>query len=181
MTIFPDHAALDYDDRIVRLVPGYPLSLDLMACMLATCLNGPCRILVPGCGTGAEVLALAREADVMVDNYRPGVLRRYGVGYDDVKTMNPRIIYCAISGYGHSDAARTPQGAYDHVIQALTGMTMLSGMEGDPPLKAGFPVIDADTPASSSRASRSLPVARHFRRRASASISAVLSLRGPRP
>lgn len=59
MTIFPDHAALDYDDRIVRLVPGYPLSLDLMACMLATRFNGPCRILVPGCGTGAEVLALA--------------------------------------------------------------------------------------------------------------------------
>lgn len=93
----------------------------------------------------AEVLALARESDVMVDNYRPGVLRRYGVGYDDVRTINPRIIYCAISGYGHSDATRTSQGAYDHVIQALTGMTMLSGIEGDPPLKAGFPVIDAAT------------------------------------
>lgn len=59
MTIFPDHAALDYDDRIVRLVPGYPLAVDLMACILAPCFSGPCRILVPGCGTGTEMLALA--------------------------------------------------------------------------------------------------------------------------
>jgi len=93
----------------------------------------------------AEVLALARDADVMVDNYRPGVLRRYGLGYDDVKAVNSRIIYCAISGYGYSDRARMPQGAYDHVIQAFTGMTMLAGNEGDPPLKTGFPVIDAAT------------------------------------
>ena len=91
------------------------------------------------------MLALAREADVMVDNYRPGVLRRHGLGYDDVKAVNPRIVYCAISGYGYSDPARTPHGAYDHVIQALTGMTMLAGTEGDPPVKTGFPVIDAAT------------------------------------
>jgi crotonobetainyl-CoA:carnitine CoA-transferase CaiB-like acyl-CoA transferase len=93
----------------------------------------------------AEVLDLARDADIMVDNYRPGVLRRHGLGYDDVKAVNPRIIYCAISGYGYSDPARAPHGAYDHVIQALTGMTLLAGTEGDPPLKTGFPVIDAAT------------------------------------
>lgn len=93
----------------------------------------------------AEVLALAAAADVMVDNYRPGVLKRHGLGYDDVKAVNPRIIYCAISGYGYSDPARTSRGAYDHVIQALTGMTMLGGTEGDPPIKTGFPVIDAAT------------------------------------
>lgn len=93
----------------------------------------------------AGVLALVREADVMVDNYRPGVLARHGLGYEDVKTVNPRIIYCAISGYGYSDPARTPHGAYDHVVQALTGMTMLAGVEGDPPLKTGFPVVDAAT------------------------------------
>lgn len=93
----------------------------------------------------AEVLALARDADVMVDNYRPGVLRRHGLGHDDIKRINPRIIYCAISGYGYSDPSRTPRGAYDHVIQALTGMTMLSGKDGDAPVKTGFPVIDAAT------------------------------------
>jgi crotonobetainyl-CoA:carnitine CoA-transferase CaiB-like acyl-CoA transferase len=73
------------------------------------------------------------------------VLRRYGLGYEDVKAVNPRIVYCAISGYGYSDPARTPHGAYDHVIQALTGMTMMAGVEGDPPVKTGFPVVDAAT------------------------------------
>lgn len=98
------------------------------------------------CDVGrAEVLALAREADVMVDNYRPGVLQRYQLGYEDVKAVNPRIVYCAISGYGYSDPERTARGAYDHVIQALTGMTMLAGIDGGPPVKTGFPVIDAAT------------------------------------
>ena len=92
-----------------------------------------------------EVRALARDADVMVDNYRPGVLSRQGLGYEDVKAVNPRIVYCAISGYGYTNPACTPYGAYDHVIQALTGMTMLAGSEGDPPVKTGFPVVDAAT------------------------------------
>jgi crotonobetainyl-CoA:carnitine CoA-transferase CaiB-like acyl-CoA transferase len=93
----------------------------------------------------AEVLDLARHSDVMVDNYRPGVLRRHGLDYESVRSVNPRIVYCAISGYGHGDPARTSRGAYDHVIQALTGMTMLAGAEGDPPVKTGFPVVDAAT------------------------------------
>jgi crotonobetainyl-CoA:carnitine CoA-transferase CaiB-like acyl-CoA transferase len=96
------------------------------------------------CGR-AEVLALARDADVMVDNYRPGVLRRHGLGYEDIRAVNPRIIYCAISGYGYGDPVRASWGAYDHVIQAFTGMTMLAGSEGDPPVKTGFPVVDAAT------------------------------------
>jgi len=93
----------------------------------------------------ARVQALAREADVLVDNYRPGVLERKGLGYEAVRELNPRIVYCAISGYGHANAATKERGAYDHVIQALTGMTMLAGEEGDPPLKIGFPVVDAAT------------------------------------
>jgi len=93
----------------------------------------------------ARVLARAREADVLVDNYRPGVLERHGLGYEAVRALNPRIVYCAISGYGHASATHRERGAYDHVIQALTGMTMLAGEEGDPPLKIGFPVVDAAT------------------------------------
>jgi crotonobetainyl-CoA:carnitine CoA-transferase CaiB-like acyl-CoA transferase len=81
----------------------------------------------------------------MVDNYRPGVLRRHGLGYESVGRVNPAIVYCAISGYGYGDPARTSRGAYDHVVQALTGMTMLAGSEGDPPVKTGFPVVDAAT------------------------------------
>ena len=93
----------------------------------------------------AEVLEIAAGCDVMVDNYRPGVLERHGLGFEAVRALNPRIVYCAISGYGYSDPARVGQGAYDHVVQALTGMTMLAGNEGDPPVKTGYPVIDAAT------------------------------------
>lgn len=93
----------------------------------------------------AALLEMACSADVLVDNYRPGVLLRHGLGYEDVRALNPRIVYCAISGYGYADPQRTGQGAYDHVIQALTGMTMLAGQPGDPPVKVGFPVVDAAT------------------------------------
>lgn len=93
----------------------------------------------------AEVLALARAADIVVDNYRPGVLQRHGLGYEALKSINPRIVYCAISGYGYGDPARTEHGAYDHVIQALSGMTMMAGNDGDPPVKIGFPVVDTLT------------------------------------
>jgi crotonobetainyl-CoA:carnitine CoA-transferase CaiB-like acyl-CoA transferase len=92
-----------------------------------------------------EVLALARDSDVFMDNYRPGTLDRHGLGYEAIKAVNPRIVYCAISGYGYSNPEMTPRGAYDHVIQALTGMAMLAGNEGDPPIKTGFPVVDAAT------------------------------------
>lgn len=93
----------------------------------------------------ARVLEMARTCDVMVDNYRPGVLERHGLGYDAVRALNPGVVYCAISGYGYGDPARTGLGAYDHIVQALTGMTMLAGQPGDPPVKTGFPVIDAAT------------------------------------
>lgn len=100
---------------------------------------------IAGSAAREALLPLLREADVMVDNYRPGVLRRHGLGYEDVKAINPRIVYCAISGYGYSEPSLSARGAYDHVIQALTGMTMLAGVEGDPPIKTGFPVVDAAT------------------------------------
>lgn len=113
-----------------------------------TALNADKEVLSCDLGTPeglSRLQALAREADVLVDNYRPGVLERWGLGYEAVRRANPRIVYCAISGYGHGDPALRERGAYDHVIQALTGMTMLAGGEGDPPLKVGFPVVDAAT------------------------------------
>ena len=59
MTVFPDHAAVDYDERIENLVPGYALALALFGCTLAGRINPQGTILVPGCGTGSEILALA--------------------------------------------------------------------------------------------------------------------------
>ncbi len=88
------------------------------------------------------VRALATTADVFIENFRPGVVAKYGLDYDSIKAVKPDIIYCSISGYGQS-GEWSGRGAYDHVIQALTGMMMMSGDSPDaPPLKVGFPVID---------------------------------------
>lgn len=92
----------------------------------------------------SAALELAREADVFVDNFRPGSLERHGLGYEAVAKVNPRIIYCSISGFGRS-GPWSDRAAYDHVVQAMTGMAMMAGREGDDPIKTGFPVIDAAT------------------------------------
>lgn len=92
---------------------------------------------------GAELLrTLAASADVFIENFRPGVVARYGLDYAHIKAIRPDIVYCSISGFGQQ-GEWSQRGAYDHVVQALTGMMMMSG-EGDdtPPIKVGFPVID---------------------------------------
>jgi crotonobetainyl-CoA:carnitine CoA-transferase CaiB-like acyl-CoA transferase len=90
----------------------------------------------------ARALQEARACDVFLDNLRPGVLQRFGLGYDAERRINPRIVYCSVSGFGGSGPwAGRP--AYDHVVQAATGMAMLGGREGDPPSKVGFPAVDA--------------------------------------
>lgn len=84
--------------------------------------------------------ALAADADVFVDNLRPGVLEARGLGATALMGASPRLIYCAISGFGQASAGRP---AYDHVVQAATGMTLATGSAGEPPTKIGFPLIDA--------------------------------------
>ena len=92
---------------------------------------------------GADaVRALAQTADVFIENFRPGVVAKYGLHYDALRTVKPNVIYCSISGYGQQ-GEWSGRGAYDHVVQALTGMMMMSGESpDDPPVKVGFPVID---------------------------------------
>jgi crotonobetainyl-CoA:carnitine CoA-transferase CaiB-like acyl-CoA transferase len=90
----------------------------------------------------AALLDYARGADVFIENFRPGVVERLGLGYDVVRAVNPGIVYVSISGYGQ-EGEWSDRGAYDHVVQALTGMMSLQGNEDDPPVKVGFPVIDA--------------------------------------
>jgi crotonobetainyl-CoA:carnitine CoA-transferase CaiB-like acyl-CoA transferase len=90
------------------------------------------------------LLDLARDADVFIENFRPGTADRLGLGYSAVRAINPRIIYLSISGYGQ-EGAWSSFGAYDQVVQALTGMMMANGEEDGPPTKVGFPVIDMAT------------------------------------
>jgi len=88
------------------------------------------------------VLDLARTADVFIENFRPGVVRRCGLDYESVRRVKPDIVYCSISGYGQQ-GEWSGRGAYDHVVQALTGMMLMNGEGADaPPMKVGFPVID---------------------------------------
>jgi len=91
---------------------------------------------------GKEVFRrLARTADVVVENFRPGVMARLGFSYEDLCRLNPRIIYCAISGFGQ-DGPDAFKPAYDQIIQGLSGLMAINGDERLNPLRAGFPVCD---------------------------------------
>ena len=93
-------------------------------------------------GAGIEqLLRLAGAADVLVENYRPGVLARLGAGYDAVSTRNPRIVYCSISGYGQT-GPYAPKGAFDVTVQGISGLMSVTGEPGGGPVKCGVPVGD---------------------------------------
>ena len=100
----------------------------------------------------AAVLDLARDCDIFVENFRPGVAKRLGIGPDAIRAERPDVIYCSISGWGQS-GPNSGFGAYDHVIQAATGMMLLQGDAADSvPVKVGFPVIDIATGISAAEA-----------------------------
>lgn len=86
-------------------------------------------------------LKLAVTADVVVENFRPGVMKRLGFSYDRLAEINPRLVYCAISGFGQEgpDALKP---AYDQIIQGLSGVMAINGDETLNPLRCGFPVCD---------------------------------------
>ncbi|RKE25778.1 crotonobetainyl-CoA:carnitine CoA-transferase CaiB-like acyl-CoA transferase [Paraburkholderia sp. BL23I1N1] len=92
-----------------------------------------------------QAMLLAAECDVLVDNLRPGVLEKHGLGFDAVHAAYPRLLYCSISGFGRGAQAWRHRPAYDHVIQAATGMAWMAGNEGDLPIKTGFPAVDSAT------------------------------------
>jgi crotonobetainyl-CoA:carnitine CoA-transferase CaiB-like acyl-CoA transferase len=91
---------------------------------------------------GKEIFQrLVRTADVLVENFRPDVMPRLGLGYDTLAAINARLIYCAISGFGQTgpDALKP---AYDQIIQGLSGVMAINGDERLNPLRCGFPVCD---------------------------------------
>ncbi len=91
---------------------------------------------------GKEIFKkLVKTADVLVENFRPGVMKRLGLDYDVLREINPRLVYCAISGFGQTgpDALKP---AYDQIIQGLSGEMSVNGDERLNPLRTGFPVCD---------------------------------------
>lgn len=89
----------------------------------------------------AIALALIARADVVVENFAPGVADRLGVGFDAARAQRGDIVYCAISGYGQ-DGPLAPRPAYDHVIQAASGITLLTGTPESVPNRIGPPLFD---------------------------------------
>jgi crotonobetainyl-CoA:carnitine CoA-transferase CaiB-like acyl-CoA transferase len=87
---------------------------------------------------------LLQNADVLVENFRPGAFEALGLGYDDVSKLNPRLIYCSISAFGQH-GPRGGQTAYDHVIQSTSGIMAATGTPEVNPLKLGAPAIDYAT------------------------------------
>ncbi|MGC3874692.1 CaiB/BaiF CoA transferase family protein [Halomonas sp. GXIMD04776] len=84
---------------------------------------------------------LAEEADVIVENYRPGVTKSLAIDYDTIKGINPGIIYCSISGYGQT-GPYSHKGGFDLVAQGMTGLMSMTGEKGGRPLKTGIAVYD---------------------------------------
>lgn len=92
---------------------------------------------------GADILRkLVAKADVLTENFRPGVLDRLGLGYDDLKAINPGLIYASISGFGRTGPYAS-RGGFDLVAQGMSGLMSITGERPDgPPVKVGAPVCD---------------------------------------
>ena len=84
---------------------------------------------------------LARGADILVENYRPGVMARLGLDYATLSVENPRLIYASISGYGQT-GPWAQKGGFDLIAQGLSGIMSVTGTPGGPPVKAGLPLTD---------------------------------------
>ena len=85
--------------------------------------------------------ALCGKADVVIENYRPGVLERLGLGYEALRKASPRIVYCSVSGFGHSGPYAT-RGAFDATMQGISGVMSVTGEPDGPPVKCGVPLGD---------------------------------------
>src|SRR5262249_13709141 len=95
----------------------------------------------------ATFIELARKADIVVENLRPGVMDRIGIGYEDLKKINPALIYVAISGFGHKEVLPSPYmdyPAFDIVGQALSGLMYRPERKDERPTYLGFSLADIE-------------------------------------
>jgi crotonobetainyl-CoA:carnitine CoA-transferase CaiB-like acyl-CoA transferase len=94
---------------------------------------------------GKRILTqLIERADVLVENFRPGTMAQFGFDYASASRLNPRLIYCSLSGFGHT-GPYAERGGYDTIAQAMSGMMSATGHPDMPPAKAGVPVADIGT------------------------------------
>lgn len=89
----------------------------------------------------ARLHRLVATADVVIENFRPGAMNRAGLGFADLAKVNPKIVYCSISGYGQTGPYAS-RGAFDVTVQGFSGLMSVTGREGEAPVKCGVPVAD---------------------------------------
>jgi formyl-CoA transferase len=119
-----------------ELVPG------VSAAFLAVNRNKRALVIDLKQAAGVELLErLVSTADVLVENYRPGVARRLGVDYETLAAINPRLIYCSISGFGQTGPYAS-RGGFDLIAQAMSGIMSATGSDGGAPVKVGVPITD---------------------------------------
>jgi CoA:oxalate CoA-transferase len=120
---------------------------------------------------GKEVFRrLVRTADVVIENFRPGVMERLGLGYDALRELRPGLVYCAISGFGQ-DGPLKDNPAYDQIVQGLSGVMSVTGDAASAPLRVGYPVADTIGGLTAAFAIAAALVRRGAAGRASASTS----------
>jgi formyl-CoA transferase/CoA:oxalate CoA-transferase len=90
------------------------------------------------------VKQLVKDADVLIENFRNGTMEKFGLGYDVLKEMNPRLVYCAVSGFGRTGPMKD-EPAYDLVMQGFGGLMSVTGEAGRAPVKVGFSIVDLAT------------------------------------
>lgn len=91
---------------------------------------------------GQELLRkLAKNSDIIIENFRPGTMEKFGLSYDEARKLNSRIIYCSLSGYGQTGHSKDWPG-YDLTVLAYSGLLSLNAEEGRPPIKFGVPIAD---------------------------------------
>ncbi len=90
------------------------------------------------------VKKLVAESDVLIENFRNGTMEKFGLGYDCLKEINPRLVYCAVSGFGRTGPMKD-EPAYDLLMQGFGGLMSVTGEPGQAPVKVGFSIVDLST------------------------------------
>lgn len=108
----------------------------------------------------ALLISLAREADVLIENYKVGDLKKYGLDYKSLKTANPRLIYCSVTGFGQ-DGPYSHRPGYDFVVQGMSGIMDITGEADGMPQKPGVAFADVFTGVYSALAIEAALIARH--------------------
>ena len=123
-------------------IPALPLVGEAPAGFMAVNRNKRSMVLDLRQDTGRAVFErMLQRADVVVENFRPGVMDRLGLGYSRLSELKPSIVYCTISGFGGSGPYRN-RGGFDLVAQGMSGLMSITGHPDSPPAKVGVPITD---------------------------------------